>query len=224
MTLQNMIELIQEEYPKYGESYLKIKINTLYKNFCHRTQIIRKAFNLEATDLAWTYDDKTAQLDLRVKLIDKIKKITFVGPNGVRLLQEPCQWQILGNYLQLLYREPLCDSIEQGGITFLVDKNGNHLADQNINYIIFGDTFNLLTLEIVAIPKPLVNLTDDTEISDDFADAIIYGIKENLAFGAKDYPGASYCKGKYKELVLEALKEGIEGKDGTPLEPTMHFQ
>jgi hypothetical protein len=222
MTLQNIIEFIQDEYPKYGESYLKIKVNNVYKSFCHKTQILKKTIGISSTDPAWLFIDNVACLDLVAKGVDRVKKIIFVSSSD-DLIEEPCKWQILGDELQLLYTSPLSSVINEQNDQF-VDNDGNSISTELNNLIVFSGTFKVLSMEIVAIPGRLVELTDSIELSDDFAEAIIYGVKENLAFGNKDYPGASYCKSKYKELVIEGLKEGNEGKDGTPLTPEMHFQ
>ena len=81
-----------------------------------------------------------------------------------------------------------------------------------------------MPLEIVVKPVKLDKLEDETELSDDFAQAIIYAVKEALYSRVKDYPGASYYRSKYKELVIEGIKEGNEGKDGSPLTPVMRFE
>ena len=50
MILQTVIELIQEEYPKYGESYLKTLINAEYKKYCHKTQMVKGIISLSSGD------------------------------------------------------------------------------------------------------------------------------------------------------------------------------
>ena len=194
MSLQSLIEQLQLDFPQFGETYLKVLINNAYLQFCHKTEILHNKLVVGNDDDTWQFDDTNAYSPLAE--INKVKSIVFIK-NGAEL--EGLEYVIRGSFIDL--------TLPSG------------YSETN-----FTSLFDTMPLEIVVKPVKLDKLEDETELSDDFAQAIIYAVKEALYSRVKDYPGASYYRSKYKELVIEGIKEGNEGKDGSPLTPVMRFE
>jgi len=223
MQLMNIVELIQDEFPQYGQSYIGFLFNNIYEKFCRKTRIIKRDVTIMSTDSAWSFSDNEATISLKSKNISSVEGLVFKDASN-HVLWDVCEYKIDGDNLILTFRLPLATPIIGiDGSHQWVDNNGNVIVDSGGTAIIFINTFSTLTISAVLMPKRLININDVTEIEDEFVEGIIAGVKERLYIKAKDIQSAAYWKNVYKETELEGMRLGNSGKDGLPIQVKYQF-
>lgn len=196
MTVFQMLEKVQKQFPQIGFTEFLIDLNSVYKTFCHETRILKKyeSYTPIANTISFILSDEFPDIDGNlVYRIDCLSAGEFVSTSS-----------------SLQY------NIDTGVITFF-DYTGEQITTiADIDEIKFY---------YVAIPDDLINNTDEPEIDSQFHQALLYALleqyyatytvttgitKDGTQLIGKDLQSANYYAGKYKQLELVAKRKANE--------------
>lgn len=198
MTLNQMVEFIQQDYPQYGFTQLKIMLNQAYKEFCRRTGILRKSYtfpNIDTWEIIETnWEDYTITVSYAIpSTIDEITEVRwlneaeeYVSFDDTGLLG----YEVKDGVLKLYYQ--YTEGFNVAGIN----------AYQNVEVL------------YKAIPEDLSDVDDSTEFDSVFDDALIARVMHRLATRAKDATANMYYA-EWKDLLLEGKRKANKQQDGT---------
>ena len=192
-----MFENIQDHFPQVGWIRFKIDVNDANKDYCHKTQLLRKSADLSftSTTISYTLADEFTDMDKEM-----IVAIRFYDSDGDLVgLGDTLTWTVVNGVLIFYnYKGDVISSIS--GVT-------------------------TITFDYVYVPDTLTAESDESEIPSQFHDALIHNLLSKYYSKFKvdslDRGGnlvrmvnlgqSNFHNGKYKELIKDGWRYAHQG-------------